>query len=80
MTVEDLPEGFAFAVKAEGKGEQQKYRVTIKGPPDAPLSSRPVRVVCYGELKGSGHALVRELPLQVSYGLVECRIRNLIPC
>lgn len=61
LLVEGLPAGFAPAVKQD----KDTYQVTITGPKDAPNGRRDIRLVAYGELKGSGQIVRLDLPLEV---------------
>ena len=60
--VSGLPSGFTSAVKPD----KDVYQVTITGPKDAAPSKHSLRLVMYGEFKGSGQALPLELPLEIA--------------
>ena len=69
--VDELPVGtkvtaanarFTSAIKPD----KDVYQVTITGPKDAAPSQHKLRLVAYGEFKGSGQVLPLELPLVVA--------------
>lgn len=60
--VSGLPAGFTSAIKPD----KDVYQVTITGPKDAAPSKHNLRLVAYGEFKGSGQALPLELPLEIA--------------
>ncbi|HND54647.1 MAG TPA: PPC domain-containing protein, partial [Pirellulaceae bacterium] len=60
------PPGVTYEVKRNGNGKQETYQVLVKGTPNMPESSTPVKVVSFGELAGKGLAVVSaDLPIQV---------------
>lgn len=62
LVIEGLPPGMASAVKVD----KDQYQVTLTGGKDLPSASHAIRLIGYGELKGQGQVIVRELPLQVA--------------
>lgn len=60
--VQGLPAGFASAIKPD----KDTYQVTLTGPKDAAPSKHQLRLVAYGEFKGSGQVLPLELPLEIA--------------
>jgi hypothetical protein len=62
LFVHGLPAGFTAAVKPD----KDTYQVTITGPKEAPPSRHPLRLVAYGEFKGSGQSLPLEVPLEIA--------------
>ena len=61
LNIDGLPTGFTSAVKPD----KDTYQVTITGPKDAASGRHMLRVVAYGEFKGSGQILPLELPFEI---------------
>ena len=61
LFLEGLPSGFASTVKPD----KDTYQVTITGPKDAAPGRHNVRLVAFGEFKGSGQIVPLELPLEI---------------
>ena len=61
LNIDGLPPGFSSSVKPD----KDTYQVTINGPKEAAVGNHKLRVVAYGELKGSGQILPIELPLEI---------------
>jgi len=56
-----LPAGFSGAVKQD----KDNYNITVTGPKDAAAGKHTIRLVSYGEFKGSGQLLVTDVPFEV---------------
>ncbi|MBP85118.1 MAG: hypothetical protein CMJ64_00100 [Planctomycetaceae bacterium] len=58
---EQLPAGFSGAVKAD----KDTYNITLTGPKDAAPGKHTIRLVSYGEFKGTGQVLITEVPVEI---------------
>jgi hypothetical protein len=61
VMVEGLPAGFSSSVKAD----KDTYNVTITGPKDAADGSHKIKLVSYGELKGRGMLVSKDVSLEI---------------
>jgi hypothetical protein len=59
---EQLPAGFSGAVKAD----KDTYNITLTGPKDAAPGKHTIRLVSYGEFKGTGQIVVTEVPVEIT--------------
>jgi hypothetical protein len=47
------------------KADKDTYNITLTGPKDAAPGKHTIRLVSYGEFKGTGQVLITEVPVEI---------------
>jgi hypothetical protein len=65
VKAENLPKGFTYRLKIDGKAPKEKYEITIRGPKDAELAEHEFTLLAFGDVDGRGQVLRQTVKLHV---------------
>ncbi|MEQ8788504.1 MAG: hypothetical protein RIC55_19495 [Pirellulaceae bacterium] len=65
LKLEDLPKGFTYRLKVDGKAPKEKYELTLRGPKDAEAAEHELTLLAFGDIGGVGQVLRQPVMLRV---------------